>query len=768
MRFHLTIAILMLNSIFGIAKNVSGTLIDETGQPVPFVNVVLMRDSAFVDGKVTDDLGAFLFENVDSLVSRIKISMIGYEDILMPVPADGNFNTLQLTPSSVMLGEVIVKGNLPLTRTRGNMQVTQVENSMLATTGSANDVLKNIPMVTGANGSFNVFGRGDAIIYINGRLVRSSEEIGQLASSDIKEVQVINNPGAQYGANVNAVIRIITKKPVGEGFSISAYTDNIYNRWFTTTEQLNLKYRTGGLEIFGLGYFRHGKNYDEEYAISTNRGKSLLEMTSDQSVSTVKTYLTAKIGFNYLYHENHSFGAYYQYDYDKGHHYGHYLNDIKENGELSESSVSDLKGWFKALPCNSANIYYNGTLGNFTFDMNGDYMHIRDSDRSYQHEQNKFSDNRDVTTFNTTRNRLFAEKLSISYKLPKGSVLVGEEYTNSRSRNDFHNPENILGSELTDVRERNIGVFTEVSQSFGKFSATAGLRYEHVRSEYFLDDKLVEGQSKTYNNLFPSANVTYSPGDLRFSLSYSSRILRPTYNNLTGNYFYVNSMIYTRGNPYLKPSKLHDLIAQISWKYLSLTAQYRYSKDVITQIFEPYDGNEKINVFTVTNMPNQKLFSAYLNASPVFGVYHPSLSLGMQKQWFGINYQDGYRRFGCPIFTIQFQNTFTLPHNWFIEASLWWRSRGDWKNWTYTHTQSNVSFRIYKMFLDKSLTVYIGANDIFNGMLYHADLYSGNIKLQSSVNNHGRNVELTIRYNFNSSKSRYKGTGAGQAEKNRF
>ncbi len=110
-----------------------------------------------------------------------------------------------------------------------------------------------------------MFGRGDAIIYINGRLVRNSSEVGQLASSDIKEVQVINNPGAQYGADVNAVIKIVTKKPVGEGFSLSAYTDNIYNKWFTTTEQLDLKYRTGGLEIFATGNFSHGKNYDDEW-----------------------------------------------------------------------------------------------------------------------------------------------------------------------------------------------------------------------------------------------------------------------------------------------------------------------------------------------------------------------------------------------------------------------------------------------------------------------------------------------------------------------
>ncbi len=248
---------------------------------------------------------------------------------------------------------------------------------MLATTGSANDVLKNVPMLTGSNGNFSVFGRGNAIIYINGRLVRNSSEVGQLASSDIKEVQVINNPGAQYGADVNAVIKIVTKKPVGEGFSLSAYTDNIYNKWFTTTEQLDLKYRTGGLEIFATGNFSHGKNYDDEYILSTTNGKSVLSMVSEESVSTTQTTISGKFGFNYQFNENHSIGAYYRNDYNRGHHYGYFLNDITENSSLSESSASDLKVGSRALPCNSANVYYNGTVGKFTFDVNGDYMQTK-------------------------------------------------------------------------------------------------------------------------------------------------------------------------------------------------------------------------------------------------------------------------------------------------------------------------------------------------------------------------------------------------------
>ena len=750
------------------ARNVSGVVTDERKNPLALVNVVLLNDSTFIEGTVTDDRGAFLLENADASANIVRIKMIGYEELVLPIPADGNLSTLSLSPSAMKLGEVVVKGDVPTTKVKGNALVTRIENSILATAGSANDVLKNIPMVTGDDGNFSVFGRGSAIIYINGRLVRSANDIGMLSSRDIKEIQVITNPGARYGADVNAVIRIVTKKPVGDGFSIAASAAARYNKWCTTEEQLSLKYRTRGLEIFGVGSFSYGKNYHDEHSVTTNYGKSVLESVSYLSFPYTQTNIIGKIGFNYQFNKNHSIGAYYRHYSNKYIEDGHSMSEITENGVLSESSFSDYKGWFKTLPGHSANLYYIGTVGKFTFDFNGDYMQTKNNNRSCHHEQNLFSDNREVTTFNNTRNRLFAEKATVSYDLPEGNILIGEEYTDSRSRNDFSNPENILSSELSDVRENNIGIFAEISHTFGKFSATAGVRYEHVKSNYYQNDRLMLEQSRTYNNLFPSANVSWSPGEFGFSLAYSNRISRPSYSSLSGNYFYSNSIHYTRGNPYLRPEKRHEFSAMASWKYITLSAQYTISKDVITQVNEPYEGNERISVFTNTNTPDRKQFALFLNASPKFGIYRPSLSLSMWKQWFGINYRDGYENFNSPFFTLQLRNTFILPRDWVIEASLWWRSHGDSKNWIYTHTLSTVDLRVYKMFLKKSLTVYLSANDIFNGMVSHADSYSGNIRMQTNVNNHQRHIRLTIHYNFNTTRSRYKGKGAGQSEKDRL
>jgi len=751
-----------------VAKSIKGTVVDESGLPAAFVNVVLLSDTTFIDGKVTDDKGAFSFENADAKANRIRISLVGYEEMLMPVIDDGKTMNVTLVPSSEMLNEVVVKASLPATRIKGNAMVTKVENSVLSTMGSANDVLKNVPMLTGKNGRFSVFGRGAAIIYINGRLVRNASEVGQIASSDIKEVQVISNPGAQYGAQTNAVIKIVTKKPVGEGFSLSAHTDNLINKGFVTSNQIDLKYRTGGFEVFGMAFLKQGKTYRDEHSFITSHSKPMLAMSSNASRPNVNTNVSGKIGFNYRFNSSHSIGAYYQNDRSRGHLFGQYLNNLYEDGALAESCVSDAKTWTKSLPQNSANAYYNGSIGKFTIDINADFMQTKGNAHSCIKETNQFSDDRDVTTFNTSRNRLFAEKATVEYRLPNGSVLVGEEYTNSRSRSAFENPKGILVSEETDVQEENIGFFAEYSQTFGNFSASAGARFEHVESEYYIDNVLVKDQSKEYSNLFPSTSIAYSSGDLSISLAYSSHTVRPSYSNLSSNYQYINSMLYERGNPSLVPSKQFVLSAQASWKFINLSAQYIRTKDGILSIYEPYADDKRINVFTMANMPEYKQLALLASASPTFGTFHPRLWLGMHKHWFGIEYAGEYKAMGSPLFTIQLSNTVTLPNDWYIEGSIWWRSRGDWTNWAYTRTVSSVDFRVYKMFLNKSLTVYLGVNDITNGQIFHGDLYSGNIKIQSNINSYGRNVELTVRYKINASRNRYKGTGAGKSERQRF
>lgn len=98
---------------------------------------------------------------------------------------------------------------------KGNALVTNVDGSSLALAGTANDVLVRIPMVVDNGGTLEVFGKGAPAIYVNGRKVNDLQELSQLNSRDIKNVEVITNPGAAYAADVKSVIRIRTNRRKG-------------------------------------------------------------------------------------------------------------------------------------------------------------------------------------------------------------------------------------------------------------------------------------------------------------------------------------------------------------------------------------------------------------------------------------------------------------------------------------------------------------------------------------------------------------------------
>lgn len=50
-------------------------------------------------------------------------------------------------------------------------------------------------MVVDNGGSIEVFGKGSPEIYINGRKVNDLQELSQVNSGDIKNVEVLTNPG---------------------------------------------------------------------------------------------------------------------------------------------------------------------------------------------------------------------------------------------------------------------------------------------------------------------------------------------------------------------------------------------------------------------------------------------------------------------------------------------------------------------------------------------------------------------------------------------
>ena len=214
----LTAALLMTVSAFAQNQNLVGNITDENGEPMPFVNVVLLSlpDSTFVQGTVTDEQGSFNLPT-DKKDSLLKVSCVGYQTQYAKAI---NGLTIQMTMDAQLLGEVVVKSQLPQTRLTGNSMITTIQGSVLEDSGTAQEMLTKVPGMTGSEDGLEVLGKGSPIIYINGRLMRDDSELRRLRSDDIRDVEVINNPGAQYDATVRAVVRIRTKKQQGDGLSL--------------------------------------------------------------------------------------------------------------------------------------------------------------------------------------------------------------------------------------------------------------------------------------------------------------------------------------------------------------------------------------------------------------------------------------------------------------------------------------------------------------------------------------------------------------------
>ena len=687
----------------------------------------------------------------------------------MPVPSTGNLGVIRLAPSVKELGEVVVKATHPSTTMKGNALITNIEGSSLAIAGTANDVLARVPMVVDNGGTLEVFGKGTPEIYINGRKVNDRQELSQLNSQDMKNVSVITNPGAAYAANVKSVILIRTKPPKGDGFSGTIRTDNVFQLYFRTGNSIDLKYRTRGLEIFANYGWWYGHNRDDrsnEMTTTTAKG------TYNQSFRTIgkQSYndMTGKIGFSYMFNDRHSIGAYYQNSWNHHHIIGAIPSEIWQDGTLIERYNSDVDNKSTALPRHYANLYYNGRIGRFSVDFNADYLWYKNREISLSDELSETGDDRNVSTESTDHNRMFAEKLVVSHPLWKGQIQVGEEYTNTRTANLFSANIPEVPDADNRVDESNIAAFVQIAQQFGCFNVGVGLRYEHVKFDYYEMGQLRDGQSKTYNNLFPSLNVATQIGKVRMGLNYSGKTVRPGYGQLDGAVSYINRLTFETGNPYLKPTKMQTVEYMAQWRQFFAQVSYTYFKDGVYHITEPYGTEGEATIIRMANLDHRHYFQVFVGGQFKVGVWQPRVNAGVMKQWLTLPVDGKPMKMNTPGFMFQWQNAVHLPFDIWLNVDAQLMTRSWDNNMKLFNTPWYVNAKIYKGFFNNAFSMTLEAKDLFNTSQNDAMMYNDAVKIVQKNFSPGRSVMLTLQYRFNTTRDRYRGTGAGNSEKSRF
>ena len=701
------------------------------------------------------------------MTERMKTITIILLAIAAVLPAAAQTGTVPVDSVTYTLGEVVVKANPRVTSLKGDALLTRVTGTLLEHAGTANDVLTQVPMVLGSDGNFEVLGKGSPAIYVNGRLLQDVSELAQISSANIKTVEVQTNPGAKYSAAVKSVINITLKAPQGDGVSGLVRVQGAVQKYFRTMDQMNLKYRTGGLEVFGNFGYMDGRHEAASTIDMQTRASVLWNQIMEQNGKAKVQDFYAKAGFSYLFNSHHSIGAYYTNGFKKtdAHNYG--FSRILAGGTPYDELSVDIHQKGDVTPKHHANMYYNGTIGKLGIDFNMDYMWQKDNSNLLNDEASGNFDDARVASSTLNHSRLFAEKLVLSYPVWKGSVEFGNEYTSSRFATDYTTNASQLTSADSRVDESNIAGFVQLAQRFGIWNVGAGLRYEHVAFKYLENGQKRDDMSRSYNNLFPSLSVSTMIKKVQLALSYTHKTQRPNYNSLDGTIDYINRFTFEGGNPYLKPEKIHDIQLSAVWSHFFTQISYSYKKDPILNTTIPYGDYGEVVLIVKDNFPKMQQLVAFLGGQFRFGIWQPKVNAGIIKQWLTIDYNGGRKSLDNPIGLVQFQNAIHLPYDIWLNVDMQWMSAGNSDNAKVT-SSSYLNAKLYKAFQKNRFSITLEANDIFNKNMKDFTFYNKDVTIFKSNHVTCRAFLLTLQYNFNTTRDRYKGKGAGQNELNRF
>ena len=786
-------AVMMMTlTSFAKTQDWGGRVIDEKGEPMPFVNVVLLSlpDSAFVQGGMTDEQGVFKIVT-DVNDGLFKVTSVGYQTLYIKAGQD---LTIQMKEDTQLLKEVVVKGQLPKTHVKGDAMRTTVAGTILEKAGTLSDALSKIPSLEAeSEGGIKVLGRGEAEIYINGRKLQDVSELGRINSDQILHVDVVQNPGARYAASTKAVVRITLKKAQGEGISFQEKAQGMYQYGWSVNNLFDLNYRTGGLDLtatFWAGHYGHWKSLQENdmyYLV----GNDVVNGYSKQETKRKWKGLMPQLQINYMIDENHSLGAFYKYDYHPSDELTSQFNtDEYQNGIFTERSESEVwqDNHFKK---HIFNAYYNGKVGNLGIDLNIDGL-FDDTETPGHTRELAWADGaktgnnavRNIESNTKNANNFWASKLIFSYPLLKGNLSVGGEYSYNHRIDaySFESTEAVpVTTTDTEINEKSAAGFVEYGRQFGKVFVQAGLRYEHLQNDYFNFGKRDDEVCRDYGDWFPTATISAPIGKVQTSLSYRCDIERPAYGNLTSSTIYLNRYAYQSGNPYLKPMYTNSVVLNVAYKWMGISIDYSLVKDATTMSSEPYPGADDpliclVRPINTKDHYNQLSFNPY--ASPTVQWSMSNGQWTWHPTWFVYLLFQNYKAptatgttitLDRPYLQTGWDNTIELPKGWRINAGARFSPKGDVGNFRLLKSQGRVDLGIqHDIDLRRmgSLTLDLRCNDVFSSDETKAILYGP--RELTVFNPTRRTFIFNLTWKFNEAHSKYRGSGAGEKQKARM
>ena len=165
----------------------------------------------------------------------------------------------------------------------------------------------------------------------------------------------------------------------------------------------------------------------------------------------------------------------------------------------------------------------------------------------------------------TTKNRLLAEKLTITAPVPYGNLTFGEDVADVDRSNDFLQS-GFSADDHIHQMTTTWSLYANYSLQVKKFSFNAGLRWQNEYNRYEQNGQMQDEISPDYHVVIPNLSVSRKSDKWRHTLSYRGYRYNPPYGWLSSAVIYAGKYEYRTGNPYLQP-QTHDIISwETNWK----------------------------------------------------------------------------------------------------------------------------------------------------------------------------------------------------------
>ncbi|MEI6950771.1 TonB-dependent receptor [Paraflavisolibacter sp. H34] len=613
---------------------VSGTVVDGvSGKPVEFATVALLRpaDSSVLQTTVTDKGGAFFLEQVPVADFLLRCTFIGYEPAASrysPVPGQPALaaGKLQIRPeATTMAGVTVQSAKAPLLAAI-DRKVYNVGSDLMAQTGSATDVLRNIPSLeVDLDGGISLRGAGDLMILINGRTStltgKSKTDLLQsLPANTIERVEVITNPSAQYRPDgTGGIINIVLKKETKGGWNGSVNgsigNDDRYN---------------GGL---ALGHKAKRWNLTANYSV---RQDTRIRLSSAE-----RTYFGEQGPVDYYNDESfrstsrplsHVLNAGLEYTLGKKDRLAFSDNYLRRQNLIRDRQLQQFYSPEKVLASGYERLRYdpeqksehNALLSwEHRFSKDGHELKVAVNESvSSEREDNRYTTHHLPAGRPPEGERLGLREeerqrqLSADYSRPLSKTTVldaGYLSLFSRQEADFQSElyDEASRTYLPDAkrtnrflyREANHALYATWRQRFKKFSYSGGLRTEGVwrRGNLVTRDSLFANH---YLKLYPSLHLAWEALGGSVQLSYSKRINRPEGKDLNPFPKYRDPRNLEAGNPALLPEIIHSVELGYKWQNEQVTLVpalfYRNQRNGFTELVRPL--NDSVLLTTSQNL----------------------------------------------------------------------------------------------------------------------------------------------------------------------